>query len=303
MNIIIVLVVFLEASLFSLFHFNIRKLEEKGVTSRGIAGLHRYAIIPSAILLVATFKVEYWHYMLAHPVIFLWIVGIGIAWAAAQYVGYAVLNSASSLSFTYTLNALLDVPVALAAGIILNHDHPHLWALVGLAFLALAILVKPAQSVHNKRSLLKYGVLVVIGMSLVGIVGHAIDGGLYRNILLSFPHATLFGASVYMTVTSFMLNIVYYLPGVKGDTDEERKTIKKYWWTAALIPVIWFIASVPEGFAFAHVPLFTLSALGAFTFLLNLASDIKNARVSWNMRTFVFVLLVIASIVFSALSL
>jgi len=102
---LIVLVVFLQSFLFALFHLNIRKLEERGVSAHSIAGLQRYSIIPAIILFLATYKKEYVSILLAHPVSLWWIVGIAFFWGIGQYIGYVVLDSASSLSFVYTIGA------------------------------------------------------------------------------------------------------------------------------------------------------------------------------------------------------
>lgn len=300
----IVLVFFIQSFLFAIFHLNIRKLEENGVSAHAIAGLQRYSIIPAIIFFALTYKKEYVAILFANPISLWWIVGIAFFWGIGQFMGYIVLNSASSLSFSYTIGAFIEIPIYLAIGVLVNHDFPNSFILIAITLLIIALIIRPIQNKENKRHLLKYSVIVVIGLVLSNIVGHAFDGAFYKNVLnLLSPETMWFGVSIYILVTSLTLNIIYLLPFFKKPSLEEKIIIKKYSWTAYLIPVIWFIASLPEGYSFAHIPLFTLSALGAFGFLIKMVSDLKNKRLAWNMHTAIFTLVVILSIVFSTLSL
>ena len=238
------------------------------------------------------------------PVSLWWIAGIAFFWGIGQFIGYIVLDSASSLSFVYIMGAFLGIPVSLAMGILVNHDYPNLSILIALGLLIVALIIKPTQHIENKRNLLKYSVMVVVALVLASTIGHAFDGAFYKNVLYLLNPATMwFGISIYILVTSLTLNIIYLLPAFKKPSSEEKTIIRKYFWVAYLIPLIWFIASLPEGYGFAHLPLFTLSALGAFSFLIKMISDLKNKRLAWNMHTAIFTLVVISSIVFSTLSL
>lgn len=301
---LIVFVVFLQSFLFALFHLNIRKLEEKGVSAHSISGLQRYSIIPAIILFIFAYKQEYVTLLLSNPTSLWWIAGIAFFWGIGQYVGYIILDSASSLSFVYTMGAFLEIPILLATSILINHDYPNASILIGIALLVVALIIKPSQHKDNKRHLLKYSLFIVVGLVFASQIGHALDGAFYKNILHVLSPATmLFGISIYILTTSLTLNIIYLLPVFKKPSLEEKKVIRKYFWVAYLIPVIWFIASLPEGYGFAHLPLFTLSALGAFSFLIKMISDLKSNRLVWNLHTAIFTLVVIASIVFSTLSL
>lgn len=300
----IVFVVFLQSLLFALFHLYIRKLEEKGVSAHSIAGLQRYSLIPAIILFIATNKQEYVAILIANPVVLWWILGIAFFWGIGQYIGYIILNSTSSLSFEYILGAFIEIPILLATSMLINHDYPNGSILVGIGLLIIALLIKPTQHKENKRHLLKYGVFVVIGLIFANQMGHALDGAFYKNVLhILHPVTVFFGISIYILTTSLTLNIIYILPVFKKPSIEEKSIIKKYFWIAYLIPVIWFIASLPEGYSFANLPLFTLSALGAFSFLIKMISDLKNKRLVWNLHTAIFSVVIILSIIFSTLSL
>lgn len=303
MPIFTVLIVFLQASLFTLFQLNIRKLEEKGISARAIAGLHRWAIIPSLLLLALTYKKEYATLILSHPQALWWILGIGFFWGIGQFMGYIVLNSSSSLTFVYALGAFIELPIYLAIGILINHDLPNIFSLVAIALMILAVMIRPTQDTSNKRTLLKYSVPIMIAIIIANIIGHALDGAFYRNLMVLLTPAIPFGIAIYTVMSTLVITIIYFLPIFKPIAPEEKETIKKYKWMAYSIPVLWFLGSLPEGYSFAHIPLFTLSVLASFGFLLKLASDLKNKRVASNMRTAIFVLCVITSIVLSTISL
>jgi hypothetical protein len=301
---LIIFIVFIQSALFALFHLHIRKLEEKGVSPHSIAGLQRYALIPALILFFVTYKKEYLVFLLEHPISFWLIGGIAFFWGVGQYVGYIVLNSASSLSMVNTINSFLEIPIMLAMSILINQDYPNFFILIALGLLALAIIIKPTQHKDNKRPLLKYSLFIIIALMLASQIGHAFDGAFYKNLLhLLRPQTILFAISIYILTSSLALNIIYLLPVFKKPTIEEKQIIKKYSIVAYTIPIIWFIASLPEGYSFSNLPLFTLSALGAFSFLIKMVSDLKNKRLVWSVHTALFATLMIASIVFSTLSL
>lgn len=299
----IILVVFLQTALFSLFSLQIRKLEEGGVSAFSIAGLQRYSIIPAIIFFAVTYKQEYFALLVSNPVSMCWILGISCFWGVGQFIGYIVLNSTSSLSFVYVLSAFMEMPILLIIGILINHDYPNGFILIAMALLMIALLIKPTQHKTNKRPLFKYGFFMVLGLVFINLAGHALDGAFYKNILTLFPSAILFGIAIYVLVTSVTLNLIYICFGFKKKSLKDNVAIKKHFWIAYSIPLIWFIASLPEGYSFGHLPLFTLSTIGAFGFLIKLASDLKNKRLVWNIQTGIFSSVIILSLIFSTLSL
>ena len=300
----IILIFFLQSALFAFYHLHIRKLEERGVSAHAIAGLQRYSIIPAIILIAVTYGSQYVSILLANPFSVWWILGIAVFWGIGQYVGYVVLDSASSLSMVATIGSFVEIPIVIAIAILVNHDFPNPSVLIAIGLFLVAILIKPTQHSENKRPLLKYTLFIVLALMITSQIGHSFDGAFYKNILhLLHPRGVLFGISIYIFTTSLTLNIIYLLPGFKKPSADEKAAIKKYSWVAYSIPLLWFIASLPEGYSFSNMPLFTMSALGAFSFLIKLVSDLKNKRLVLDFRTIIFAVIVIASIVFSALSL
>lgn len=301
---LIVFVVFLQSILFAIFHLHIRKLEEKGVSAHAIAGLQRYSLIPAIVLFAFAYKQEYVSMLFADPNSIWWIAGIAFFWGIGQFFTYLILDSASSLSFVYTLSSFLGIPIMLGAGILINGDYPNAYILIALALLVLALILKPSQHKNNVRRLLKYSAIITAGIVFTNSIAHALNGAFYKNILhLLDSSGSFFGISLYILISSIVINIIYLLPIFKKPSAEEKSIIKKYSWVAYSIPFLWLLASLPEGYSFAHIPLFTISALGAFSFLIKLASDLKNKRLAWNAHTAIFTLVVILSIIFSALSL
>jgi hypothetical protein len=300
----IILVVFLQSLLFAFFHLNIRKLQDKGVSVHAIAGLHRYSIIPAIVFFILTYKREYLTLFIKHPIVFLWLLGIALFWGLAQYIGYILLNSTSSLSFIHSLGVFTQIPILFTMSILINKDYPNIYIIIGSIILIVALIFKPSQHKENRHALFENGIFIVIILLLVNQIAHGFEGAFYKNILqLLTPKGVFFGTSVYILLASSAMNIIYYLPIFKKTSDGEKLIIKKCFWTAYLIPVVWFVASIPEGYSFANLPLFTLSALGAFGFLIKLISDIKNKRLMWNLHTALFTILIITSIVITTISL
>ena len=77
----------------------------------------------------------------------------------------------------------------------------------------------------------------------------------------------------------------------------------KHKYLAISVPIIWFIASIPEWYSLSSVPIYTMVAIASITFIIDVLSDIKNNRIKLCKRTISFIILVLASIVLSVVSL
>lgn len=299
MNIVLVLIVFVQSILFKFFHLNIRKLQEKGLSPHSVAGLQRLAIVPAIFLFSITFKKEYLSFIISNPKMILCILGIMLFWVIGQYLGYFSINSTSSLSSLFALGSVINIPIYVLAGFFINHDTPNIFAVIALIILTIALIIKPVQHKDNKRQFLKYSIWVVILLIFTTNIAHSIDGALYKNVLNVVP-VTLFGISIYILITAIMLNIVYIF---KKNSNEEKSLIKENKLLAYSIPAFWFIASLPEGYSFANIPLFTIISISSVSFIIDILSDLKNKRIILNKHTISFIALIFMSIIFSACSL
>lgn len=299
-NIILTLIVFLQTLLFAFFHQNSRKLVDKGVLPHTIGDLQKWSIVPAIALFALTYKPEYLHMVLENKAILLLILGIASFWTVGQYSGYFMINSTSSLSFLDALTGIFNLPILAVMGILINKDMPNAFAFGALALLMIALLIKPKQNKENKRNLFNYGFWIVFGIIILNIVAHGFDGTLYRKMLGSISPAIPFGISIYILTASIMLNILYFFKKV---SPEQKALTREHKWLAMSVPAIWFAASLPEGYSFSQIPIFTLTCLGSFSFLVNVVSDLRNKRITFNYQTAIFVVLVVASIGFSTLSL
>lgn len=300
MNMILLSVVFIQAILFKLFNLSSRKLQEKGLSPHALIGLERYAIFPAVILFVVTFKQKYIFEISHNRMMILLILGIMFFWIIGEYAGFFAINSTSSLSLLNALNSTINLPMLAVVGILVNHDIPNTFEITSLFFLIVALFIRPSQHNENRRNVFEYQLLFVIGFILIKTLAHDLDGAFYRNLLHSIFPAIMFGISIYILAATVMLNIIYTF---KKITIEEKEIIVKNKWLAFSVPIFWFIASLPEGYSFANIPIFTLTTLSSISFLIDIFSDVKNKRIFFNKRTFVFIFFILTSLTFSSISL
>ena len=295
---ILSLVVFLQAILLKMFMLASRKLQEQGVSAFGIMNCQKYAIIPGAVLLIFMAKEEYID-LLFQENIFLFFITISALWFVLQYLSIVLVNAASSMAFMDVFRKIVMVPMFLLAGIVGNGDMPNLWILVGMATLMLALFIKPSQHSNNKRNLFKYPLWVVIGLILFHVGVSSVEAPMYRNVLQNFDFY-LFGTAVFIFLNMLFTSLFFVF---KPLNKKEKELISNYKYLFIAIPVFWFLGSIPEGYTFAKMPIYTMMALGSITFLMDFGSDLRNQRLHLDTRTFVFVFLVFVSIIFSVISL
>jgi hypothetical protein len=75
-----------------------------------------------------------------------------------------------------------------------------------------------------------------------------------------------------------------------------------YKWLPYSLPALFAVATFFEGYAVTSISIYALATIGAFTFLIDTSSDLYHRRIRFTSQTAVFMVLVIASSVFSALS-
>jgi hypothetical protein len=211
-----------------------------------------------------------------------------------------LLNATYSLSFLYIIEEVINVPILIVFGILVNKDIPNPYVILSLLFLLAAIFFRPTQHTENKRSTLKYSLPIIILFVVMVTVAHAVDGSFYREFLTTFDDKILFIISIYILITSIMMNIFSY---AKKIPQSEIAIIKKNRYIALAIPLFRFIASLPEGFSYANIPVYSIVSISSITFLITMFSDIKNKRIRLDYKTVVFCILAILNIVFFYVSL
>lgn len=298
MEYFLVSAVFTQAIIFQLFALNARKLQEKNFSVVSVFYFQKFAIIPAILLFMFTFDKEFIPYLLSKEVLIFFFIVL-IFWPAAQFMTFVSLNATSSLSYLEAMIAFAQVPVFLLFGVLVNNDHPNSWALIALAFLSIALVIKPKQHIENTRKLFSFSATFVVLLILVKQSLSAFVGASYRSFLQN-TEVVLFGISCFILLATVSLNILFLF---KKISTKDKKAVKKNIWLVASIPLLWFVASVPEGVGYFGMPIYTFIVLSAVIFLMVIASDLKNKRIELTGRTVLFSLLVFSSIVFSILSL
>jgi hypothetical protein len=123
------------------------------------------------------------------------------------------------------------------------------------------------------------------------IVFQTLKDSLYR-LYLQNTSAILLGVAIYMVVSTAFLNIYFLVRPLKSNMTMDRKAV----WGLA---TIWAVASIPEGIAFGHLPVYSLVAIGSISWIVVVCSDIYFKRMELSLRTAIFTGIVFVSIALS----
>lgn len=291
--------IILSSFLFQLRRLNIKKLQEKGLSPLTALYYQKYAIYPAFILLFLTFEIEYCYLLLTSEILITFGL-IAFFWFSAELIGFYLLKAAKSLSFLNAFQTLIAIPAALAFGYFLNQDVPNYLIYLALLILIFAVIIKPQSKLpQNQNNIFQQGFFFILLLAGISVLFDVIDNGLYRFILQNFQ-ATIFGIAFYTSLTMLSVNIFFLFKKIPL---QEKKLANQSQYLAFSIAPFWFLASIPEGYGFSNVPIYTYVGIAAATFLLDVSSDLKNNRIANHRKTYFFATLVVASLVLSTFSL
>lgn len=286
------------AALFQIYYLIAKRLQENGMSNLTVLYYQRLAVIPGALLLLATFRKEYVSFLLAHPLIFGAIIFSSLVWMVHTYIRIYVLEAVNSMSFLNAFSAIISIPLLLIVGVIANRDLPNTPIILALCLLLLALLLRPTPHEENHRKkVFAIGLFAAIALSLFGQSIDAVNMGAYRYF---FQHIqfTFFGIGIFIFLSALVINIFFLFRGPGGGSDRNHP----YRFLPYLLPLLFAVATFFEGYAVTSISIYALAAIGAFTFLADTGSDLYHKRIRFSLRTAAFMLLVIASSVFSAVS-
>jgi len=293
----IIIYVFIQSILFKLWHIHAKSLQEKGFSILEIFSYQKYVLIPSFILLVLSYKKEYLVFFLNDFKMILAFLFVVSVWMIHEYFNLRVQKSVNSLSFMNAFFVMLALPVYVLVGTVFNGDVPNSQIILALILLGAAIFIKPEPHKTNGKITFQDSMKFIIFISLIGILVDALNNGAHRFVLSSLG-APLFGAALMMFLTTLIINIFFLFKKIpKREKDDEFRLI------CYSLPLIWFIASIPESYSITSIPIFTIIALGSISFFMDISSDLFNNRIKINIRTILFVCLVLFGIILSAFSL
>ncbi len=259
----------------------------------------RYAIIPATVLFFFTFRSEYIHFIFSTPIILFAFSFHLIFWVVQEYIGFFTIGSVSNLSFLNAFSSMVYLPVYLLIGIVINNDSPNIFILIALTLLGIAIFIKPSHHEENKRKIFEHGIIFIIFITLFRTILDAINCSLNRLVLQNLD-TVLFVVALYAFLSLLPANIYFLL---KKIPEKEKNIANKNKYLVYSVPVLWFLASIPEGYGFLHVPIYTMISIGSITFLIDIFSDLRNKRIKINNQTIIFITLVLVSMIFSVVSL
>lgn len=274
-----------------------RYLQEKGVSALRTFPLHRYSLIFGLVWCAAFIRSDDLHRLFHTPHVLLFTILLAVTWNIQQFISSFSANSINSASAFNTLQVVARLPMMLLIGALFNHDTPNLYSLLAIALLMAAFIMQPTPHSENKRDRYTWPLIIIVSLVLIQSVIDASNMGIYRQLLKELPTTTVIGAFV---VATHSLSTLWTLAIPKHKNDNQ--ILRKNWKRAALVPTFWFIATVPEAYVFAALPIYTGNAIGSVSFLLDAGSDLVHHRIHLNLRTISFILLVLIGVGLGAYS-
>jgi len=299
-----ILAIFLQSIFFQLYGQTSKRLREKGVSEFGVLRYFRHALYPSIIFLIVVWDQASFDYLLASDYTLFSFVGFLVLNFVCQYLFMLICHMTRSYAFLGVFFRVASFPLWLLGGWLINHDIPTLMQVIGVGILFVALLFKPSNHPSNVAGKqFRYALWMVATIVVFDLVLGFFKNPLYREYLTSMPNVW-FAIALFLVAITLMYNLIFWIQDgfakLRGhykplpiDTD-----IRRHAW---LIPLFWFLASIPEGYAFASVPIYVFASVGSISFLMNLASDLHHKRVILNARTMTFAGLTLAGIVVSIL--
>lgn len=263
-----------------------RRIQERGVSPAGVFSLYRYALIPALLWSIFFVHSSDVGYVLHNPLLAGYIAFIAVTWNLQMFLWSHILNKVSSMTALATLQSLLYLPLLLVIGALLNHDVPSVWSILAAGVLMLAFAIQPTHHHENTRARFALPVAAIVGLALLTTILNALNNGASREALRLLAPEAFLGI---FSVTTMALCWIWTLfaSGKPGD----RPLVRRHWRSALVIPLLWFLASVPETYGFAALPIYTVVSIGAVTFCFDALSDFSRRRIRLSPRTAAFILL------------
>lgn len=291
MNLISILLAFGQGIGFKLQSLTDRSLQEKGASPVRTFALQRFALIPALLWSLVFVRAADVAHILHTPRLLFFFIAIAILWNLQSFLSSYVLNTVSTVSALSTLENLIYLPFLLAVGTYFNGDIPSTYSICGILLLLAAFILQPSHHPDHTRARFSMPIFALVALVFLSAALNAANNGISREALeMISPEAFLgiFG----ILVTSVCWMWTSFMP----HTANEGLVFQKKPFLAAAIPLLWFAASIPETFAFAVLPIYTVVAIGTVTFALDTISDLINRRTQFNARTVGFIMLVVAGI-------
>jgi hypothetical protein len=290
---------FLTAIGFKTNSLTVRSLQEKGVARLDTYAIYRYALIPSVLWSLIFIRTADLRLIFHTPKLLIILGAIIVFWNLQAYLRALITNSTNSMVLFSTIFNMLALPLFLGFGTLFNHDKPNIFSLIAILILLVAILIRPTPHKENLRPSLAKPLRTIVLLIFFTACCDTILQGVAREALQTIRPVVFLGAFSLPTLGVCWIISKFY---IQRRTPETVAMKQRQWLAVSLIPMTWFIASIPEAFALAAIPIYTFISINVITFGMDTTSDVIHKRIHLNLQTVSFLVLVVAGISLSVLS-
>lgn len=276
-----------------------RLVQEKGAAPIDTYTIYRYALIPSAIWSLIFVRKEDILFVLHNSELLIIFGVIIVLWNLQALIMSFVINSTSSMVLFSTFFNMMLLPLFLLFGTFYNHDIPNTLSIISIAILIIALSIKPTPHKENLRPHLSKPLYVILLLIFAKACCDAVLQGVGREALQHISPVVFLGEFSFVTLLVCAIISKFY---IHRRTPETETMKKNRWFVITLMPLTWFLASIPEAFALAAIPIYTFISITVITFGMDTFSDVIHKRIHINFQTISFLLLVVAGISLSVLS-
>ena len=291
---------FLTAIGFKTNTLTVRFLQEKGAAAIDTYTIYRYALIPSVIWSLIFVRKADLNLIFHSPKLLIILSIIIILWNLQAYLRAQITNSTNSMVLFSTIFNIMVFPLFLAFGTLFNHDKPNVFSLSAIFILSVALLIKPTPHKENLRPRLSKPLYLIVLLIFLTACCDTVLQGVGREALKQLRPVVFLGIFSLPTLSACWLISRFY---IHRQTQQSVAMKNRQWLAVGLIPMTWFLASIPEAFALAAIPIYVFISINVVTFLMDTVSDVIHKRIHLDLQTAGFILIVLAGISLSVLSL
>jgi hypothetical protein len=274
-----------------------RRLQELGVSPLGTFKLYRYAFIPAVLWGVIFVRIEDIFYIIHTPVLLTYFILIAVIWNIQAFLQSYISNTVSSMSALVTLQTLIYLPLLLLVGVFFNNDTPNIFSVLAIVSLLFAFAVQPTQHEKNIRARFSLPIMAIAGLTLLSACLNAVNNGVTREVLEFISPEVFIGVFGVTTIGTCLILTLFL-----NNSANDKTILQKRRWLALAVPILWFVASIPETYGYAKLPIYTVVSIGAATFALDTFSDLYHRRIHFNIRTAIFIVLTLGGMVLAVFS-
>ena len=277
-----------------------RRLLESGVSPFAVLSLYRWALIPALIWSAFFITPSVLQHVIVTPYALSYLLFIAVAWNTQAYLSCMLARETYSAGLLSAIQIVMYLPTLLLVGTWFNNQSPSILSIISAVTISTALLIKPTphkKISENNNNGTVWPLFIVVLVAFIRTSVDSLNSGATKEALkLMAPEVML---SLFVILTLTLTSIIFML---KKRNDHDIKRLKTNKNLAVWIPLVWFLASIPETFGFAGLAIYTLVSIGSITFIMDIISDLKNQRISWSARTMIFICMTISGMAAACLT-